>query len=276
MATYDYSNRQQGVVNAGFNAYADSRQGSRSSGWTAGSISPGLLPMPPGFLAPEEIAKRSTPITPTKTFTPADFMTSSVPLNDPKLASRMFSGVPNAPISVGASIGVNQNIQVPAFLTNAVNQLNATQSLQASMQEGFRQQLLEAVLSGNYLAAEALRATGVSPGASVTFGQAVQNPQQGQAALVAAGAQATQAQAISNSLQGVPTQKERQLTMQLADVQQKLSAPTTNLINPNLGPDRAQLTQQQFAIQRELERLQQNVRKPTVVANSGFVSPSYF
>jgi hypothetical protein len=228
--------------------------------------------MPPGFLNPEEIAAKSIPITPTKTFSPADFLTSQVPLNDPKLATRAFTGVPqNVPL-VGASIGVQSNLNVPAFLTNAVQQLNQTQSMQAQMQEGFRQQLLDAVLGGNFLAAEALRATAVSPGASVAFGGAVQSPQIGQAALVQAGAAAKQAEAVSGALEGKPTFEQQKLTRELEDVKQQLGGITPGATA--FGPERTQLTQKQFQIQRQLRNLQQAGPALGININSGFVPRS--
>jgi hypothetical protein len=266
-------NRAQGVIDAGFQAFATDTRGGGGA-WSGSSIAPGDLPMPPGFLTPEEIAAKSKPFTQTKFFTPEDFLTEPTALSDPKLASRVFSSAPtsaSSPVKVGASVSAYGNVPVPAFLTNAVQQLNATQSSQAAMQEGFRQQLLDAVLGGNYLAAEALRASAVTPGASVGFGGAVQNPQVGQAAVIGAQGSATQAQAVADTLRGRPNPQQMVLQGQLKNIQQQLGSVPSGF---GFGSERAQLTSQQFKIQRELEALQKAGPQISLNLNSGFVPRS--
>jgi len=267
------ASRQQNLRDAGVDPYISTRQGSKTGGaWTAASISPGELPIPAGFLTPEEIAKQSKPFTQSKFFTPEDFLISPAALNDPKLASMTYKSTPqNTPLKVGASISAFSNTQAPAFLTNAVNQLNNTQSLQAASQEQFRQQLLDAVLGGNYLAAEALRASAVTPGAKVGFGGAVQNPQVGQAAVIGAQANQTQANAVVESL-NKPNEQSAVLQSQLKQVQQKLGSVPQGFAG---GQDRAALTAQQFAIQREIANLQKAGPQISIGVNAnGYVPRS--
>jgi hypothetical protein len=164
-------------------------------------------------------------------------------------------------------------VQVPAFLTNAVQQLNATQSSQAAMQEGFRQQLLEAVLGGNYLAAEALRASAVTPGASVGFGGAVQNPQVGQGAVLQGQAAKTQAQAVSDVLQQKPTGQEFILKSQLERLNKQISDAPSGFGFFG-GEQKSALTSKKLQIQRELESLQKSGPKVNINLNSGFVPRS--
>lgn len=265
------ANRAQSVIDSGYQAHSDTRGG---GAWSGSSIAPGDLPLPPGFLTPEEIAAKSKPFVQTKFFTPEDFLTDPTALSDPKLASRVFSSAPtNTPLKVGGSVSAYSNVQVPAFLTNAVQQLNATQSSQAAMQEGFRQQLLDAVLGGNYLAAEALRASAVTPGASVGFGGSVQNPQVGQAAVIGAQAQKTQSQAVADTLRQKPTGQEFLLKSQLDRLDQQIAGSSSGFGFYG-GEQKAALTNKKLQIQRDLMDLQKAGPKIDLNLNSGFVPRS--
>jgi hypothetical protein len=224
-----------------------------TSGWTFETISPGELPVPPGFLTPEEVAAQSAAWVTPKTISATDFLTSTPGLHDPKLASRAYSSVPQTlPKEVAATASVYGTANVPAFLTQAVNDLNQTQSARASLQEQYRQKLLDAVLGGNYLAAEALRAASVTPGAKVGFASAVQNPQVGQAAVVnAVTNQQVAKQQIAQARQ--PYNQQTMMQRELADVQRKISN------TPFGGPEKAALTSRQYDIQRELKNLQTTI-----------------
>lgn len=260
--------RTQAIEELGINPYVRPTQ----NGWTAASITPPELPVPPGFLTPEQVVEQSKSYSPqVKSFSAADFLTQPAQLNDPKLASRAYTSVPNngTPISAPLSVSAYQGVNMPSFLTNAVNQLNQGQSQQALMQSEYRQKLLNAVLSGNYLAAEALRASSVNPGTSVTFGSAVVPPQVGQAAVV--NAQSNQkATDVAVAAAKQPIQQQQQLNTQLQQVQQQLSNVAPGFA---AGPERARLTSQQFSIQQELDKLQAALPKTNVglVGGSAYV-----
>jgi hypothetical protein len=228
-----------------------------TSGWTLDTISPGELPTPPGFLTPEEVAAQSAAWVTPKTISANDFLTTTPGLRDPKLASRTYSSVPQTlPKEVAATASVYGTSNVPAFLTQAVNDLNQTQSSKAALQEQYRQKLLEAVLGGNYLAAEALRAASVTPGAKVGFASAVQNPQMGQAAVV---------NAVTNR-EVAKTQVDlaRQPLNQQTLMQQELNQVQKKIANtPFGGPEKAALTSRQYDIQRELKNLQTTISGAT-------------
>lgn len=78
---------------------------------------------------------------------------------------------------------------VPAFLSQAVANLNAEQSLRRSLQAEWNNRLLQGAASPGpnaFLFAEALRAASVAPGSSVAFGQRIADPQVGAAQKIAA------------------------------------------------------------------------------------------
>ena len=251
--------------------------------YTASTISPGNLKVPSAFVTPELVAENAAKAGPgeVRTFAVEDFLTGEVPLTDPGLASRGFSSAPTtAPLKVGASISAFNNQPVPAFLTDAVNRLNSTQSNRAQQQATFRNQLLDATLSGNFLAAEALRASAVQPGTSVAFGSAVLDPNIGTAALTASEAAAEESAVRTRTLSNASTQEEA-LRKQLQNVQKDLSrlTPTSGIGGGSVigsqgaGSQRTQLQSQQRKIQRELERQQSNLAKGGAFQGSGFVSP---
>lgn len=252
---------------------AQSRQ---NTGWTADSISPGVLSVPKAFINPDEVVKQAkaapSAASQVKPITVEDFMTEPVQLNDPKLGSRKISSIPygaGAP-QKAASISAYGNFQAPAFLTEAVNRLNSQQSSAARMQDEYRQQLLDAVLSGNYLAAEALRASSVAPGASVAFGQQVADPNVGLGYAQQATAAAQESQQRTQALQSV-TNEQMQLQQRLQDVTKQLaSMPSgTGLMNPLGGSNQqGQLQIEQFSIKRELDRQRQ------LLAQGGGYRPS--
>jgi hypothetical protein len=151
-------------------------------------------------------------------------------------------------------------------LTNAVNQLNQGQSQQAMMQSEYRQKLLNAVLSGNYLAAEALRASSVGPGSSVSFGQAVVPPQVGQAAVI--NAQANQkATDVAAAAATQPIQQQQQRRRSYGRSSSSVTWPGFRL-----GPERAADLPAIFH-QQELDRL--NASLPKTVGLVGCGSSAY-
>jgi hypothetical protein len=172
------------------------------------------------------------------------------------------------------------NFPAPAFLAGAVNQLNRTQSLRAMEQADFRQQLLDATLSGNFLAAEALRAAAVQPGTSVGFGSAVLDPNIGQAALTQSEAAASES-AVRRGALSSATRQEEVLRQQLTDVQRNLArvTPTSSFGGGSIigsqgqSNERFRLQSEQRRIQRELERQQANLAQGGAFRPSGFSSP---
>lgn len=263
-------------------AYVTSQmQASAPKGWSDQILSPGNLSVPQAFITPEQVAQRAKEAGPNevKTFSIEDFMTQPVALNDPKLASRPYTSTPQVPKTVGATVSAYSNVPVPAFLQGAINQLNQTQSLRAMEQADFRQQLLDATLEGNYLAAEALRASAVSPGASVGFGSAVLDPNIGYSAVIQGNAAAAESSARRAALTEATTQ-ESSLRNQLSKVQGELSRlPSQTFgfspigISSSQGQQRAQLQSEQRRIQQELDRQRDRLAAGGAYRPSGFASP---
>lgn len=112
-------------------------------------------------------------------YTAASLYRSPGAVNDPKLASRAYGSTVPGAVKPAFAESVYQRPEVPAYLAQAVTDLNTGQSLQRSLQSEWNNKILGlATNSGpqNYLYTEALRAASVSPGAHVSFGAAVQNP----------------------------------------------------------------------------------------------------
>lgn len=258
---------------------ASGRGGATSGrgGWTSSSIAPPQLPLPPGFLTPEQVAQQSIVSAQSEQFKPitaADFLTQPTQVADPKLASRQFSSTPTTqPVQVGASVSAFGNAPAPAFLTNAVNQLNATQSAFQTSETSFRNNLLDAVLSGNYLAAEALRAAAVRPGTSVSFGGAVENPQVGQGYLLQSQAAADESAARDRVL-GQQVSLTGNLQAQLDRTEQQIKGiprSANTLATSSQGQKTAGLQFQQRQIKDQLERQREVLASGGAYAPSGYV-----
>jgi hypothetical protein len=240
--------------------------------------------LPPGFLSPEQVAQQSinSPSDAPRTISVEDFLTSPTALVDPKLGSRPFSSAPTSPdvpIRVGASVSAFGNAPAPAFLTAAVDRLNQTQANFRSSEDAFRGQLLDAVLGGNYLAAEALRASAVRPGTSVGFGAPVQNPQIGQGYLTSSQAAAGESKARTSAL-GSQTSQLAVLQGQLQQVERDLKGLGDGvggfggggiIGQTGQGQQKAQLQSKQNQIRREIEKQQQTLASGGAFAPSGFV-----
>jgi hypothetical protein len=252
-------------------------QAKKAAGWTADSISPGVLSVPSPFLDPDEVVRnaKATPsaASTVKPVTVEDFMTEPVALNDPKLGSRRISSAPTTlPKTVGASISAYGNFQAPAFLTDAVNRLNQSQTSAARLQDEYRQQLLDAVLGGNYLAAEALRAASVVPGSSVSFGQAVTDPTVGKAYAEQAKAAAAES--------GARTDEYTRVTNETSDLENRLKSVTEQLGSmpfggssiPGANVEQGNLLLEQFNIKRELDRQRDKLAQGGGYRPSGFAS----
>lgn len=156
-----------------------------AAGWTAATI---VTPKPSATGPVNALAQNNVSADSLRT-TPST-------LSDSALGSRKFLN-PNTGIrDVAATGSVYAQPDVPAFLSQAVASLNAEQSLRRSMQAEWNDKLLRGAM-GQYAAGgadpyvwmEALRAASVNPGSSVAFGQAIQDPQAGRAALLRAQSQ---------------------------------------------------------------------------------------
>jgi hypothetical protein len=142
---------------------------------------------------------------------------SPTPLNDPTLASRHFIDPMTGYRDVGATASTFQNPNVPAYLTQAVANLNATQQMRSSAQQDLTQRLFQGVQSGGpdaYLWAEALRSASATPGAHVNFGSAVQNPLVGQGYFNAAGAFQQRAKEQSDAIRAASTAQSKLALLQ--------------------------------------------------------------
>lgn len=126
-------------------------------------------------------------------------------LADSGLGSRRYQN-PNTGIrDVAAAGSVYAQSDVPAFLSQAVSALNSEQALQRSLQAEWNNKLMMGALgqygagsADPYVWMEALRAASVGPGSSVAFGQAIQDPNQGRAAVTQAYSDRMRAAAQTN------------------------------------------------------------------------------
>lgn len=100
-------------------------------------------------------------------------------LNDSKLGSRLFGSTVPGKAQPFLAESVYQQPNVPAFLSQAVSDLNTEQALKRSLQSEWNNKILGLANSGSpdsYLYQEAVRAASVAPGAHVNFGAAIQSP----------------------------------------------------------------------------------------------------
>jgi hypothetical protein len=127
--------------------------------------------------------------------------------------SQAFAGVSRAPTVSGADTrpkdvairaSTFNNPNVPAFLNQAINDLNSEQSLKRALQTEWQDRLFRMASSDDpnaYLWQEAVRAASVTPGAHVSFGSGIQNPVVGQAQAQEAQAAAKESQVRTRALQ---------------------------------------------------------------------------
>lgn len=177
---------------------------SSASGWVGTSIAPARA-TPAFYVAPSrstpEVFRASsrqasvptnpvipaavspaTPPSPTATpVTPNAFATVPQQLSDPTLGSRPVSSVnPTRPHGTESlSMSVYGTPNVPGFLTQAVSNLNAEQSLQRALRQEWQNRLVQLASTpgeNQFLWQEALRAASVQPGANVTFASPVFDP----------------------------------------------------------------------------------------------------
>lgn len=168
-------------------------------------------------------------------------------LNDPTLASRIFGSTVPGTVKPALAESVYQRPNVPAYLTQAVADLNSGQSLQRSLQQEWNNKILGlATNSGpqNYLYTEALRAASVSPGAHVSFGAAVQNPDIGAGYRSAALGQAS----LSNAQAGAIAAPQ-QYQAQIAALQRERQQLGANAFGQYTGSRQKAIDDQLFNLQ---------------------------
>lgn len=148
----------------------DPALGSRTSGWSP------VTPLPSVTGPVNALAQNNVPA--------ALMTTTPATLYDASLGSRQYKN-PNTgirdPVASGSVYAMSN---VPAYLSQTVAALNEEQALKRSLQAEWNNRLLQGVGGAgpnSYLYAEALRAASVSPGASVSFGQRISDPQTGRA-----------------------------------------------------------------------------------------------
>jgi hypothetical protein len=135
------------------------------TGWNTSVISGGTI----NPTAPKNTAK--------------NLKTAKVKLNDSTLGSRLYGNPLVGKRTVGAATSVYNNVNVPAYLAKAVNDLNDEQARARDNLNSWQSRLLDLYSQGGenaYLIAEALRATSVNPGSHVGFGAPVQDPRVGE------------------------------------------------------------------------------------------------
>jgi hypothetical protein len=177
-----------------------------TGGWTSQSLSrsrPPVTTSVESVVGPVNAAAQNQ-------VTAAQLRTTPSTLYDTSLGSRQYMN-PNTGIRqpVAAS-SVYAQSDVPAFLAQSVDALNAEQALRRSLAAEWQNRLLRGVEEGGpnaYMLAEALRAASVGPGSSVAFGKEVADAKIGQGYL-------EQSQAAAN----LAGQKQSVLGQQQRDI----------------------------------------------------------
>lgn len=186
------------------------------SGWRTSTIAPKMVTQPQTPVAATQLPQSYVgPLNALaqQPYTAASLMRSPGAVNDPKLASRAYGSTVPGTVKPAFAESVYQRPEVPAYLAQAVTDLNTGQSLQRSLQSEWNNKILGLASGGGangYLFQEALRAASVSPGAHVNFGAAVQNPDIGTGYLQAAQGQKAQALATAGAI-GAPQQYQQQI-----------------------------------------------------------------
>lgn len=145
------------------------------SGWTSRAASPKSLESRRITTPPPVTPVTQSSVGPVNALaqtlaTAAQLRTNTTTPKDPTLASRSPSGADLAGRrDVAAQASVYQTPNVPAFLTQAISDLNANQSLRRSAHAELIDTLFGQAMTGNLSAWDALRAASVQPGAHVSL-----------------------------------------------------------------------------------------------------------
>ena len=192
------------------------------SGWRTSSIVPkSVSTQPPGSPA------LASPAPQAGTYSAQSLARSPSPtLRDPSLASRAYGSTVPGTVQPALASSVYQRPEVPAYLAQAVSDLNTGQSLQRSLAAEWQNKIFNAANDtsnpNNYLFQESLRAASVNPGSHVSFGAAVQNPLIGQGYQQAAQGYARQANAAATAI-GAPNAIQQRIAA-LQNEQQQLGS----------------------------------------------------
>lgn len=221
------------------------------SGWRTSTIAPKMVTQPAAFTPAPALPQSS--VGPVNAFaqqtgTAADLFRSPTALRDPTLASRSYGSTMPGAVKPAFAESVYQRPQVPAFLTQAVSDLNTGQSLQRSLAAEWQNKIFSAATDkenpNSYLFQEALRAASVNPGSHVSFGAAVQSPLIGQGYQAAAEGQAKLSQAQAGAI-SAPQQYQEQI----AALQRERQQIGQNAFGMYSGSRQKQIDDQLFNLQ---------------------------
>lgn len=214
------------------------------SGWRTSTIAPKMVTQPaiPAATPLPNIA--------TEGYTAGNLARTPGKLNDPTLASRAFGSTVPGAVKPAFAESVYQRPEVPAYLAQAVTDLNTGQSLQRSLQSEWNNKILGLATGGgpdSWQFQEALRAASVSPGAHVNFGAAVQNPLVGEGYKAAAVGQASLAKAQAGAI-GAP----QAFQSQIAALQREQQLLGQSAFGQFQGSRQQQIQNQLFNLQNQL------------------------
>lgn len=218
-------------------------------------------------------------------YSAASLMTRPTTAIDPTLGSRLYQNPLTGFREVAAQQSVYAQPQAPAFLQNAITNLNAEQSMARSAQAELTDRILKGAsgltargMEGTqmdqdnaYLWQEALRAAAVNPGAHVNFGAAVTDPRQGISAITSANALAAKA-----AQQTAAIQAANLIPMQIKALQKKRANLGAVPGGFYMGSRQQELDKQLFALEDQgqatsgVQRLGQSAARSA----SGWSSPT--
>lgn len=255
-------------------------------GWTSGTLTAPLASRTPSQLRQPLPAPGPSEVGPVNAlaqspYSAASLMTKPTDAVDQTLGSRLYMNPLTGFREVAAQQSVYAQPSAPAFLQNAISNLNAEQTMARSAQS----ELVDRIMKGAsgltatgapggggdpYLWQEALRAASVNPGAHVNFGAAVADPRQGMAAITSANALAMKAAQQSAAIQAA-----RSIPVQILALQKK-----RDLLGPAAGGfyagSRQQVMDRQlFDLQGQAEATSgiQQLGQKSARSNSGWMTP---
>lgn len=226
------------------------------TGWNSAYITKPFNAVP----APAGTGGTTNPGAPANTAN--DLKTSTAGLNDPTLGSRGYTNPLTGNRQVVAQGSVYLQPQVPAFLTQAINDLNDEQARKRMMLSEWQSNLLkryDTAGANAYLLAPALTAMSAQPGSSVTLaGSSIfQNPVTGQAQKTVADA--------TDYAKRVAASAPQSMDYEIGKVQQQLNNLPTGF---GTGQQRYDLQQQLM----DLQRKRTTANAPLGAAATGWVS----
>lgn len=223
------------------------------SGWRTSTIAPKysapaaaapVLETPPASNVGSVNALAQSPLT------AAALQKTPQTLNDPTLGSVRFGSTIPGRAQPFLAESVYQRPEIPAFLSQAVSDLNTEQALKRSLQAEWNNKILGLAQQGGsngYLFQEAVRAASVSPGAHVSFGAAVQNPDIGTGYKTAAEGASKLATAQAGAISA-----PQQIQSKIAMLQREKEQLGQNAFGQYSGSRQQKIDQQLFDLQNQL------------------------